>query len=139
MKNSTRLFYFGGAFLLLILLTLPLMSHAQEAVQSSGGLFSKVGDWLKTGFLTAIISFAGGILAQKGWTARIKAIAHKGAIVLKGFGHILTDGGNILETIDNSIHDDDSIDAKGILDAIGQSKNVIVETKDAVISITKKV
>jgi len=135
MKNSTRLLYFG----VLVLLLLPLTLLAQEATAQAGvGFFSKIGGWVKDNLAVMFVTFMGGIFTQRGWTHKIKLTAHKGAIVLKDFGELLTHTGNVLQQVDDAIHDDDTIDAKGILDAVSQGKNIYVEGKEVIISIKPK-
>jgi hypothetical protein len=140
MKNLTRLFYFGGTLILLILLMIPFVSHAQEAgaAASSGGFLGKFKFLVSETFWTTIIGIVGGILANKGWTKKIKSAAYKSSIVLKDFGNVLSHAGGVMEQASESIRDDDSVDAKGMLDAIKQSKTVYIEGKDAVIRITPK-
>lgn len=144
MKNSTRLlFWLGGLtllVLLIILLIVPFVANAQTAVTApaGGGFFSKIGSWVKDNLAITVITFVGGIFTNKGWTARAKRIAHKGAIVLKGMGHLLSGAGNVLEQFDTAIREDDTIDAKGILDAIKNSKPIYIEGEEFYMSIKPK-
>jgi len=132
MKNLKWLFFFAAMILVLSL-------SAQEVSPAiSGGFFAKVKDWFGQELLLTVIGVIGGILGNKGYNRKLKMIARKGSIYLKGLGHLFTDAGEALIVADNSIRDDDSIDANGILDAINKGKNVYIEGKEFVVSVKPK-
>lgn len=138
MKISTRHLY-GGTMILLILLALPLMSHAQEVAQVSEGFFSKIGSWVKGNLMEMAVGFVGGILAKGGWTLLLKKIAKKTAEVSVQLGEFFGDLGVFAEKVDSAIKDDGTVIPNSVLEAIEAGKHVIVEGKDVIISIKPKV
>jgi hypothetical protein len=117
-----------------------LILDAQEvSAATSGGFFAKVKDWFGQELWLTVIGIVGGILGNKGYNRKLKMVARKGSIYLKGLGHLFTDAGEALSVADNSIRDDDSIDAKGVLDAIKKGKNVYIEGKEFIVSVKPKI
>lgn len=131
MKN----FHWTLFFAVLLILILPFHAEAQDVLQSSPGLFHRVGDWIKSNAMEMGIAFIGGLMAKGGWTLIIKAFARKGAVITKEVGEFFTDSSTFLIAVNNAIRDDGSIEQNNIDDAISAGKEVIAEGKDVIISI----
>jgi hypothetical protein len=136
MKNSK--YYFGGVIVILILLTLPLISHAQEVTQAGEGFFSKIGSWVKGNLMEMALTAVGTLLSRYGVTKFIKSIANKGKVVLKEVGEFCLDGSAFLANVDLAIKDDNTIDGNSINELIAQGKHLVLEGKDVYMEIKPK-
>lgn len=135
MRNLIRCLFSVAVLILL----LPLLSHAQElSPVTSGGLFAKVKDWATGNMIEMLTAFVGGILAKGGWTLLIKRIARKGAAITKELGEFFTDTSGFMGAVDQAIREDGSIVSNSIPELIKEGKHLIVEGKDVIISIKPK-
>lgn len=130
MKNSHLTLFFG----VLLILILPFQSQAQELAQSGGGIFSRIFSRVQSSLLVTILTFLAGMLAQKGWTLKIKKAARRGAIILKEMGELLTDTSTLFEQVDHSIRDDGTVIQNSIKEVIASGKHVIIEGKEVIVT-----
>lgn len=151
MKNLILALFFG----LMISLTSNYRVIAQEPTQitvsDSGetlsqpqqlekqGFFARIWDTLKgkatDGITVFIFGIIAGIFTKHGWTLIIKRIANKGKVVLKEFGEFSTAGSNFLDTLDNKIRDDGTLEENSVKDLMQAGKPLIAEGKDFIFSI----
>lgn len=136
MKNSIRVLFLVGLFLLILL---PFQSYAQEvAAQAGGGLFSKIGGFLKGQFIGFVVGAIGTFLGNKGWLALAKKFAKKTEEVSIQLSEFFADLGGASHLIDTAIKDDNTIDANTLMEALEKYKHVVVEGKDVIIAIKPK-
>ncbi len=136
MKNLKLVLFFG----VIIILLLTFQAQAQEVVTGEKtGLFSKIGGWIQGGAISLLVAFIGGIAAKHGWTIIAKKIAQKGAVITKEIGEFFGDTSTLLQTVDNAIKDDGTIEQNSIKEVLAAGKEVIAEGKDVIISIKPKV
>ncbi len=128
MKNLKLILLFGGTLILL----LTFQVQAQEIVETGQktGLFSKIGGWIQGGAISLLVAFVGGIAAKHGWTIIAKKIAKKGAIITKEIGEFFGDTSTLLQTVDNAIKDDGTIEQNSIKEVLAAGKEVVIELKD---------
>ena len=133
MKNSKLVFFFGGTLILLMFLT-PLTAMCQEAAQEAArtGIFSKTGDWFKGNFLTIGVGVVFGLIPM---TVRqtIKSFAAKGALFFTELSHLSGDISVVCDKVDQAIKADGSMpDKNSIADVIAAKKEVVIELKDMI-------
>ncbi len=128
MKNLKLILLFGGTLILL----LTFQVQAQEIVETGQktGLFSKIGGWIQGGAISLLVAFVGGIAAKHGWTIIAKKIAQKGAVITKEIGEFFGDTSTLLQTVDNAIKDDGTIEQNSIKEVLAAGKEVVIELKD---------
>ncbi len=68
----------------------------------------------------------------------IKQFAHKGAIVMKQLGEICFASSDFMQVMDNSIKDDSTLAENSVSELMASGKNLIAETKDAIVTIKPK-
>lgn len=128
MKNLKLILLFGGTLILL----LTFQAKAQEILETGQktGLFSKIGGWIQGGAISLLVAFVGGIAAKHGWTIIAKKIAQKGAVITKEIGEFFVDTSTLLQTVDNAIKDDGTIEQNSIKEVLAAGKEVVIELKD---------
>ena len=128
MKNLKLVLFFGVGMILL----LTFQAQAQEIVETGQktGLFSKIGGWIQGGAISLLVAFLGGIAAKHGWTIIAKKIAQKGAVITKEIGEFFGDTSTLLQTVDNAIKDDGTIEQNSIKEVLAVGKEVVIELKD---------
>ena len=133
MKNLKYLLFFAA-----LLLTIPLMAQTDVPPEVKTGLFAKISAWLQSQAVWSVILFIAGIASKNGWTKIIKAIAGKTTIVTRELSHVSLAVSNFSDLIDKSIKEDGSVDQNSLKEAREARKTVIVESKEAWITIKPK-
>lgn len=136
MKNSKLVFFFVAGLILL----LTFQAQAQEVVTQTAapGLFGKIGTWLQSQAVWSVILFASGIASKNGWTKTIKAIAGRTTIVTRELSHVSLAVSNFSDLVDKSIEADGSVNQNSLKEAGAAMKTVVVETKEAWVTIKPK-
>lgn len=103
------------------------------------GFFENIWNKAKDSTLWVIvIPFICGILSKNGITKIVKAIAGKTTIVTKELSDVSLAVSNFSALVDKSIKEDGSVDQNSLKQAIDAGKTVMVETKEAWVSIKPK-
>ena len=136
MKNSKlTLFFVVG---IMVLFSFPLLAQdVLDAVQTPS-FFQKIWENVKDKGIWVIVMYVLGILSKNGVTKMIKAIAGKTTIVTRELSHVSLAVSNFSDLIDKSIKDDGSVDQNSLKDAAIAGKTVIIESKEAWITIKPK-
>jgi len=136
MKNSKlTLFFVVG---IMVLFSFPLLAQdVLDAVQTPS-FFQKIWENVKDKGIWVIVMYVLGILSKNGVTKMIKAIAGKTTIVTRELSHVSLAVSNFSDLIDKSIKEDGSVDQNSLKDAAIAGKTVIIESKEAWITIKPK-
>jgi hypothetical protein len=135
MKNSKLIFFFAVG--LIMIFSFPLLAQDASAVPTPG-LFAKISAWVQSQAVWSVILFICGIASKNGWTKIVKAIAGKTTIITRELSHVSLAVSNFSELVDKSIKEDGSVDQNSLKDAVTAGKTVIVESKEAWITIKPK-
>ena len=135
MKNPKLAFFFVVG--ILMILSFPLLAQDASAVPAPG-LFAKISTWLQSQAAGVMLTFVCGFMAKGGYTAIVKKIAAKGAVLFTNLEHFSGDAAALCNVVDKSIKDDNSVDQNSIKEVIAAGKQVIVDTKEMTAVFTPK-
>jgi hypothetical protein len=139
MKNLKLVLLFGGTLILLLIFQ---NVNAQEAIQSvtpNPGFFGKIGQWLQSQVVWSVVLFVAGIASKNGWTKIAKAILGRTTIVTRELSHVSLAVSNFSDLIDKAIENNGNVDQNSLKEAWGAGKTVVVEAKEAWVTIKPKV
>ena len=105
-------------------------------------IFTKIGDWLSEQANAVIVglalSFISGLFVKKGWSVMLDKFSQKAKVITKELGETFMAGSVFFEKVDQSIHDDGSIDQNSLKEALAAGKEVYIEGKDVIASFKPK-
>jgi len=139
MKNLTRFLLFVGTMLVLMFLT-PLMAMCQEVVQEvvKTSWIQNLWGNVKDQGIWVIAMYIAGIFTKNGWSKIIKSIAGKTTIITRELSHVSLAVSNFSDLVDKAIEADGKVDENSLKDAAKSMKTVIVEAKEAWVTIKPK-
>jgi len=108
-----------------------------EPVQKVG-FFNKLINSAKESGLAVLIGLISGMLAKNGITKQIKKIAGITTIFTKELSDVSLSVHNFSELVDKSIKEDGSVDQNSIKEAFAAGKQVVVEFKEGIATLTPK-
>lgn len=136
MKNFKLVLFFGVAMILL----LTFQAQAQEVVETGEktGFFQNIWNNAKESGIWVIVMYVLGLLSKNGVTKVVKAIAGKTTIITKELSDVSLSVSNFSDLVDKAIKLDGSVDQNSLKEAAEAGKTVIVEAKEAWVTIKPK-